>query len=424
MAIVLSVAGGAYIGLLRGERVREQEIEELAAEHYGIGVERLQAEDYGRARAEFTYVLDLDPNHELAQQGLAAAEAGIAALPTPTVETYEVVAADLYAEAVDRYEAEDWQEAATTLIQLRKLDAEHEVESVEEMLFTSLYNAGMALLEADRMEEGVFYLDQAAALRPLDAEATVQRDLAARYITALGLWGADWESCIHSFAELYDLAPNYRDVAERLRGAQLAYADAWYLLGEMCPAEDYYSRALKMGDDEEISEKRDAATEYCAVATPTPIVSVAGTHVITLTEIPEGFNYGRLAYPVYNAQTYSYDVWALFADGRLMGMAADADQPCWVWSNGTLGFRDLSAFTPGLSMIVPGEDGPRQLMQNGSLASPTFSPDGARVAYASYYGGGDWRILIAPVDGSEDPIVHAEGKGPAWGPSRLLARTG
>jgi tetratricopeptide (TPR) repeat protein len=423
LIILLSIGGGALFGLYKGQRERELQTQELVEEYYKRGVEHLVEGEYGLARAEFEYVLDLHPGHALASRGLAEAEAVIAMLPTPTVETYQIAAADLYSEAVSYYEAEAWQEAAEKLIQLRKVDRDYEAGSVEEMLFTSLYNAGMELLESDRLEEGVFRLDQAETLRPLDDEARAERDLAIRYMTALGYWGADWQSCIEGFEELHQTAPDYKDVEERLYEAQLSLADSWYLINEMCPAEEYYTRALEMVNDADVAERRDEAAEACAVATPSPAGVMGGSQVITLTEIPEGFNYGRLAYPLYNARSRRYDVYALFADGRLMGMAADADQPCWVWSNGTLGYRDLSSSSPGLRVIIPGEDGSRPLVANGGLAWPTFSPDGARVAYAEL-DGTEWKVVIAPVDGSDDPVVHASGKGPVWGPSGLLAWTG
>jgi TolB protein len=46
------------------------------------------------------------------------------------------------------------------------------------------------------------------------------------------------------------------------------------------------------------------------------------------------------------------------------------------------------------------------------------------MAYAVQDAVGTWQIYIAPTDGSSEPKLHAEGKGPAWGPTGLLAWTG
>ena len=420
--LTLSLGGAFYGGLYQGERDRERQRQELAEQHYRAGLEHLNAGEHELAIAEFEYVLKLDPNHPFAQQGIAEAQARIAARPTPTSETYENVADDLYKQAVAHYEGEQWEETTTVLNQLRAVDPTYEAEAVEEMLFTSLYNIGMALLDEDRFEEGIFYLDQAVALRPLDEEALNQRSLAMQYMTALGYWGVDWERCIERFGQLYATAPNYKDVFRRLYRAHVIYGDAWYAQGEMCPAEVEYAQAVQLIADSEIEQKRAEASQICLVATPTPIASITGTLPITLTEPPPGFTTGRLAYPVYNTQTGLYDVYALSAGGHLMRMASGADQPCWLWGSGALAYRNL--LSPGISLSVPGEAAPRQLASGAGLSWPTLSPDGSRVAYAALDAGGAWQIYIAPTDGSAEPSAHAAGKGPVWGSNGWLAWTG
>jgi len=424
--LVLSLGGAAYGGLYQGERDREHQRQELATQHYHTGLEQLDAGEYELAIAEFEYVLDLDPDHPFAQQGIAEAQARITARPTATPETdsetYKIVVDDLYRKAAAHYEAEQWEEAVAVLTQLRVLDPTYEAEAVEEMLFTSLYNVGMALLNEDRFEEGIFYLDQAVALRPLDDEALTQRSLAIQYMTALGYWGVDWDRCAERFEQLYAAAPNYKDVFRRLYLAHVTHADAWYTQGEMCPAEEQYTQALQLMADSEVEQKRTEAAQICLIATPTPIAPITGTLPITLTEPPLGFTTGRLAYPIYNTQTGLYDVYALFAEGRLMRMAGGADQPCWLWGSGALGYRNL--LSPGISLLVPGEAAPRQLAAGAGLSWPTLSPDGSRMAYAVQDAAGTWQITIAPTDGSAEPRIHAAGKGPVWGPTGLLAWTG
>ncbi len=422
--LALIVGGATYGGLYQGERDREQERQELAEQHYRAGLERLDAGEYELSIAEFEYVLELDSDHPFASQGIAEAQARAAARPTPTSETYEIVADDLYREAAVHYDAEEWAEAVAVLTQLRALDPTYEAETVEEMLFTSLYNAGIALLDENRFEEGIFYLDQAVALRPPDEDALKQRSLAVQYMTALGYWGVDWERCIERYEQLYAVAPNYKDVFQRLYRAHVIYADAWYAQGEMCPAEVQYALALQLTADPDpaVERKRVETAQICLVATPTPIAPITGTLPITLTEPPPGFTTGRLAYPVYNTQTGLYDIYTLFADGRLMRMVGGADQPCWLWGSGALGYRNL--LSPGISLLVPGEATPRQLAAGAGRAWPTFSPDGGRMAYAAQDVAGAWKIYITPTDGSTEPEMHAAGKGPIWGRNGWLAWTG
>jgi len=420
--LTLSVGGAAYGGLYRGEREREEQRRQLAEEHYRAGLERLDAGEYELAVAEFEYVLELESDHPFAQQGIAEAQARATARPTPTSETYEIIADDLYQDATVAYESEEWEEAVAVLTQLRVLDPSYEAEAVEDMLFTSLYNAGMALLEENRFEEGIFYLDQAVALRPLDDEALTQRSLAVQYMTALGYWGVDWERCIERFEQLYTTAPDYKDVFSRLYNAHMTYADAWYEQGEMCPAEEQYAQAVQLVADAEVEQKRTRAAEICLVATPTPIAPITGTLPLTLTEPPPGFTTGKLAYPIYNTQTGLYDIYVLSADGRLLRVAAGGDQPQWLGGSGTLGYRNL--LSPGISLVVPGDATARQVTAGVGLAWPTFSPDGGRMAYSAQDAGGTWQVYVAPTDGSAEPRVHAAGKGPVWGPTGLLAWTG
>jgi tetratricopeptide (TPR) repeat protein len=421
--LALSIGWAAYRGLYEGERDRAQQRLELADQHYRTGLERLDAGEYELAIAEFEYVLKLNPSHPTASQGITEAETRMnVPTPSPTTEVYEIVVDDLYQDAVTYYEAEDWENAIAVLTQLRVLDANYAAEAVEDMLFTSLYNAGMAFLAEDRFEEGVFYLDQAITLRPLDEEALTERSLALQYMNALGYWGVDWERCIESYEQLYAVAPNYKDVFSRLYLAHVTYADTWYDQGEMCPAEVQYAQALLLMNDPEVEQKQAEANQICLVATPTPIAPITGTTPVTLTELPPGFTTGRLAYPSYNAQTGLYEVTALSADGHLTKMANGADQPFWVWGTGALGYRNL--LSPGISLLVPGEATPRQLVAGAGPAWPTFSPDGSRMAYAAQDATGAWQIYVGPTDGSVEPTIHAAGKGPVWGPTGLLAWTG
>lgn len=419
--LALGIGVGAYEGRYQGERDRELRRLELADQHYRAGLARLDAGEYELAIAEFEYALKLNPKHLTASQGIAEARARMAVIPTPTVEVYTIVLDDLYRQARVYYDNGDWERAASVLTQLRVLDPDYATQEVEEMLFTSFYRAGLKCLEEDRVEEGIFYLDQAEQLRPLDEAATLQRDLAVQYMTALGYWGVDWELCIEHFEQLYARAPSYKDVFNRLYEAHVQYADAWYNMGEMCPAELEYARALRLKDDLDVELKRADANRICLVATPTPIAPLSGTLTMTLTTLPAGFT-GRLAYPVYNTQTGLYDIYTLFADGRLMRAASGGDQPCWLWGSGALGYRNL--LVPGIALLSPETGSSRQLTTGSGDTWPTFSPDGTRMAYAAQDASGTWWVYTAPLDGSSEPRLVANGRRPAWGPTGLLAWTG
>ncbi len=418
VVFVAVLAVSAYAGLYQGERDRQTARLDVVQTHYTAGLQALNDGRFERAAAEFQYVLQLDSKHALAEQGLTEARARLAVQPTPTLEAVVSLSEQLLDQARASFAQEDWVATARTLTQLRALDLDYSRDIVEDMLFTSLYNAGIAFLEEDALEVGISNLDQAIALRPLDANAVNQRNLAARYLDALNYWGVDWELCIEHFTALYATNPGYKDVARRVYQAYLAYADYFVAQGEMCPAEMQYTQALRLYADPAIDQKRADAAQVCLIATPTPLDGV--TPHLTPQPVP-GFTYGRLAYPVYNSASSSYDIYALYADGRILRAAIGADQPWWELGTGRLAYRDKVA--GGVKMVLPEEGIPLQLLAPLGQAWPTLSPDSRRVAYATAADGA-WAIYVANSDGSGEPRRLGSGWSPAWGASGLLAYTG
>ncbi len=190
------LAGSAYYGVYVGERDRQDRHTTVIAQHYEAGIAALNEGQHERAAAEFEYVLELDEGNGLAQQGLAEARIRLQVKPTPTLEAAYSVAELLLEQAQASYRQGDWVSTARTLTQLRGLDPAFEQATVEELLFDSLRQAGQQYLDEDLLEVGISYLDQAIALRPLEAEVVSQRSLAARYLNALNYWGVDWALCI------------------------------------------------------------------------------------------------------------------------------------------------------------------------------------------------------------------------------------
>jgi Tol biopolymer transport system component/tetratricopeptide (TPR) repeat protein len=422
LAIALTMGTAVLAGVFQGERDRKQRRIESAEAHYQSGLERLEDGHFELAIAEFEYALELNPDHSFASQGVSEAQTRKATIPTPTTEVYEIVAQDLLLQGREHFEAERWQDAVSVLTQLRSLDSTIEPDEVEDMLFQSLYRAGIQLLDQDELEQGIFYLDQAVALRPLDQDAVQQRSLAVSYMTALGYWAVDWEVCIERFEQLYSQEPSYKDTFRRLYEAHVQYGDASVSQGEMCPAEEQYTLAMQLVNGSQLADKLAEAADACALATPTPIAPIEGTSVVTLTQTPPGFTVGRLAYPVLNSDTGLYDIYALYAQGYLIKMTDGADQPSWVGRGESLVVRGRA--TPGIWLIAPGAQEPTQIAADARISWPTVSPDGQRIAYAVPDTAGEWQIYIGSVDGSGEPVIHASGKGPTWGPTGLLAWTG
>jgi hypothetical protein len=273
---------------------------------------------------------------------------------------------------------------------------------------------GREALSEGRLEEAIFYLDQAADIQSLEPDLEAERQLAARYVNALTFCGVDWEECTTRLRALYADYPSYRDVFERLVNAYVTWAEAMAAIQEWCPAEVGYGQAVQLRSDAELESRRADAAERCLLATPTPLPGqITGTVTVTV----EGFSVGRLAYAAYNADLGVYDVYNISAyDQRLSRVAGNAGQPNWRRDGSLLVYRGVA----GLQAVSAAGGIPATLVGDTTAFWPSWSPDGARLAYARQEAEG-WRIYVAPVDGATEPQPVAWGKYPLWGPQGALA---
>jgi tetratricopeptide (TPR) repeat protein len=356
----------------------------------------------------------LNPGYVGATEGYATAVAALTPEPTPTVEVIAKSAEDIFVEAEARFNAQNWQGALEALNELWIVDPAYRADEVNEMRNIALISLGQQSLDEGRLEEAIFYLDQAAALGPLDADLETERQLAARYVSALNFCGADWKECTSRLTELHTTNPGYRDAFEQLVNAYLKWAEAMADMQEWCPAEVHYGEFLGLRSDSTIEKRRADAAQRCLLATPTPIPGqITGTVTVTV----EGFSVGRLVYSAYNSELGTYDLYALSAyDKRLSKLASNASQPNFRRDGGMLIYRGV----PGLQAMPPAGGGAVTLVDDPSAFWPSWSPDGSRLAFARQEANG-WQIYIAPADGSSEPQLLTAGKYPIWGPQGALA---
>lgn len=356
----------------------------------------------------------LNPNKAGVLVGYATAVAALTPEPTPTIEVTARSVEAIFAEAQERFDAQDWQRALEALNELWTFDAAYRADEVNEMRHTALVSLGRQSLDEGRLEEAIFYLDQAAAFAPLEPELETERQLAARYVSALNFCGADWDECTSRLTELHAAHPGYRDAFDQLVHAYLKWAEAMAAIQEWCPAEVHYGEFLDLVEDSTIETKRADAAQRCLLATPTPIPGqITGTVTVTV----EGFNVGRLVYSAYNRDLGVYDLYALSAhDQRLSNLASNASQPNFRRDGAMLVYRGVS----GLQAMPPAGGGAVTLVDDRSAFWPTWSPDGSRLAFARQESDG-WQIYVVPADGSSEPESLTQGKYPLWGPQGALA---
>ncbi|HJW83753.1 MAG TPA: hypothetical protein VJ754_05550, partial [Anaerolineae bacterium] len=213
-ALLAMLAASGVAGYFAGMDDRAKLQAQEADKFFKQGLDDLAAGKLTLAEADFAYVLSIDSDYSGAAQKLEEARQRILDTqrvePTPTTSLQEALK-DVLTSARQAYDRKDWATAISRLIQIRRLDPTFETRAVEDMLFNASYTYGLQLLDTDRLEEGVFYLEQAAALRPLDSNASQQAELAKAYLVAAGYWNVNWDLAIERFGELVAVAPNYKD---------------------------------------------------------------------------------------------------------------------------------------------------------------------------------------------------------------------
>jgi tetratricopeptide (TPR) repeat protein len=273
LLLMLVVLGGAgYAGYQAGlsQRVVQQQATQVAelAHQYELGLDDLRAGRYEVAAVRFEYILQLDPHYRDANQKLVEAREALQATATPTpspsptplptaTEIHE--AADIFSQAQAEYAAQDWDAVISSLSNLHAVDPNFEAVKANGMLYVALRSRGITRILGDEMETGMYDLDQAEAIGPLDAEALNYRAWARLYLAARSYWGLDWRESMQILQQLYVLAPYFRDTSVRLYQATVNYADQLAKADDNCGAAKHYAEAQALSPDAQVADKLTAA---------------------------------------------------------------------------------------------------------------------------------------------------------------------
>ena len=417
-----SGVAGYYAGLDDKATLQAQEEERI----YQQGVERMaggKLADLEWAEAAFALILQHNPGHAEAAQQLQEARQRKADLlrvePTPTTSLRDALK-DVFDAARQAYDQQDWAGAISRLTQIRRLDPTFEAQAIEDLLFKASYTYGLQLLNTDRLEEGVFYLEQAAALRPLDANAVQQAELAKQYLTAIGYWNVNWDVAIQRFGDLATVAPNYKDAFARYVNAHILYADSYVAHGDYCPAPPLYQQAIALRPDSNVQFKLDDASAKCLTATPVPLTGTLSiTPLVGTPVFVPGIDIGRLAYPVFDQATGAYTIYALSPGSRPFA-AAVGGQPAWQPNGASLAYRILGV---GVN-VIDLSTGAASSVAPAGASWPTWSPDGSRIAYAQRDAAGSFHLTITRLDGTAPLVDLGPGRSPVWSPNGILAYAG
>ncbi len=267
-AAVLAIVAVGLAGVYFGTRDRANTERQAAEQHYTKGLAHLAAGEFELAIAELEVAVQLSPENGPALARLAEAREKLEVRPSPTPVLLQEILAAYLGELRAAHEAGEWQRVFELADRLLATDASYHRSEVDEMLFDGFYNSGLELVEQDRMREAGRLLSRALALRPGSAEVQRAERLATLYLTAMAYWNADWAKGIETLESLYDLAPEYKDVRQRLHDAYVNDGDLLAKGEDWCEAEQRYARALAIIQSGAVDGKREDAGSRCA-ARPT-----------------------------------------------------------------------------------------------------------------------------------------------------------
>lgn len=441
---LVGVLGAGVSGVRAGLIQRSIERATAVATHYARGIEHMNAGELALARAEWQMVLSLEPNHPEAEQALARLQS-MTATPAPTATAISTTAPTetpvpaatpdlrnrLLTEAQGLYDQRGWVEASLRLERLQTLDPNYEAVTVANLLYKSYFNQGEALVDANRLEEGIRQFERALVVRPRDAQAQEQKDLATRYLQALGYWQANWQKAAAAFNDLYQLRPDYLDVETRLAGATIAHADLLAQRNDWCSAATEYATALALQPSTALRTKNDDASKRCVAqgTLPPEPTLVAGpvtpgsTAVLPTGTVAAGYIYFATWDPDFNR--YVLYRTAVAPNARPQAIATNVRQPSMGPGGARIAVRNTRGDMIGLATITPSGEFVRRVTTFAEDSTPAWSPDGKEWVFTSNREGDRlWRLYHAWSEGTEATEYIMLGRSPAWYPGQQIALEG
>lgn len=309
LLIILAVMLGiyvlaAYLGWQSGQQLRAEVARAEIERQLELAEEDIGRENYRLALRRLEWVLEQIPDHSdaLALQSQASEALAAPTVPTPRPSptpnaTSTTTAASLDEDAAgDEAEAEaelrrlraliseeEWEEAIPAVLAFQRKYPSYQRRETDEMLFEVYVRHGEALLYTQKVEQGLYYLEQAEALGLLPVEVSDQRQWAELYLSGISFYGVNWDVAIFYFRDLCLAAPFFHDACQKLEAALLARAEQFAAIQEWCPAEPLFAEAFQINGSAETQNRLAQARNGCAGATPTPSVPLTGTVPLTDT---------------------------------------------------------------------------------------------------------------------------------------------
>jgi len=299
LIVILVLALTVFAGYQSGISVRRQNQSAMLAqqltEQFQFVNDDIKAGHYEIARQRLEFILVNDPGFPGAQEKLTEVLVLMNA-PTPTLTPSLTPTPDFsgaqeaYSKAQQLIAAQDWQNALSTLDQLRKLDSTYQQSQVDGMYYFALRNYGYDLIiKQGNLEGGIYQLTLAERFGPLDRDANGLREGARIYIIGASFWDLNWEQAVFYFTQALNwgnLWDGTMTASERYWFASMRYGDVLYDGKKFCDAVTQYQNAQTIAPLDKTAGKNFAdayiecfpPTETPAPATETPTLPAPTTY--------------------------------------------------------------------------------------------------------------------------------------------------
>jgi tetratricopeptide (TPR) repeat protein len=423
LVIVYMIAVGVK-AIYDGIKDRALQNQQIAQEHYTLGLEQLEAKNYEMAIAEFELALRHDSSLDDAKTRLREAKELAGAQIRPTSETREDAAKLLYDQAVANYGSGNLKQSVEELEDLRGLDADYQRENVEKMLTTAHYQLGLVAVAENRLDEAIGHFEAVLAILPGDKAAQDQLNLANLYTAAMSHWERDWPAAILALKGLYALAPDYSDVRVRLHDAYIFQAEEYGSKGDWCKAAEQYQEAARIQPLEATVDKRDDARIRCqatAEAPPptatSPTIAAPKATAAQPATRPLSIGTGQIAFASYDALRQRDDIYVVnLAQGDARLLQANGTQPAFGPGGKRLAFRNLDPQHLGISILDLASKAVSEVTVHAEDSNATWSSDATQILFASNRAGDrKWRLYAissGAVRGEGEEWAY--GQKPAW----------
>jgi tetratricopeptide (TPR) repeat protein len=302
--IALGIFAGVSTALTLRQNAMATTVARQVEEQYQLGLDAMNNGQYEVALQHFQFVIQNEPNYPGVQDAYTKLMIWISVSPTPSPTITPTITSTpdlrgvetIFNQAKQYIAASDWNNAISTLDNLRKAHPTYHTAEVDGMYYISLRNRGYGKIAAGdcrmiNLEGGIYDLTLAERFGPLDSDAASMRTFARYYLTGAAFWQVDWVQAQYYFGQTMLGYPNMTDAScqtatDRWREATIEYAKQLLLKEDYCGAQTQFDAAFTVYSSENDQYFPTATDVYFKCNPVTPTFTPTLTPQVTDTPIP------------------------------------------------------------------------------------------------------------------------------------------